>query len=281
MHVRQTILSPPIVGSKPRSSELIPNTTPPSQVSTFQGCCSASNLCRTWWPSCVVSTQVVLRPSPKSRSCMPNSESSMTPLHQLPCWPLGKIQSDLCGPLPTATDGSKHLQVLIDAASQYTASVPLKTKGQAAQTLIDVLKRWQLVTGRPAVRVHTENARELMSVPVQVFHRSNGTVHTSTTPRSSHQIAVAERAIRDIVDDTRTALLHGHLPPKRFQYAAMDATIKRNSIPSTTTDRVPHEDMYGTNPELDTSTLSARGAMSPTPLSTSPSLPLAPFSDGT
>lgn len=77
-----------------------------------------------------------------------------------------KAVVDLCGSLPTSIDGIKHLQVIFDVTFNYTVAVTLNTRSEALQTLMDVLTRRKLLTGRPKLRFHTDNSLDLTSAPV-------------------------------------------------------------------------------------------------------------------
>lgn len=64
--------------------------------------------------------------------------------------PLARIHMDIKGPLPTSIDGRKYMLVLVDEASSYVWTFPLKAKSEAAPTIKVWLLQEERQSGRSA-----------------------------------------------------------------------------------------------------------------------------------
>jgi transposase InsO family protein len=159
---------------------------------------------------------------------------------------LSRVSTDLCGPLPLSSQGARHLQVVIDNKSNYTAGLLLARKDQAPILLSNLLRSWATTTGRPVKSVLSDNAKELTCKTLQDFYDAQGITPLTTAPYSSSQNGQAERAIRTIQNATRSALSFSKLPARYWDYAALDAITKGNVQPSPATKNTPYNIFHNT-----------------------------------
>ena len=94
-------------------------------------------------------TTFTLAPSPFPSSCLPciqsNSKAQPHPaIHSRAPQVLDKVQCDLVGPLPLSLKGHRYWLTLVDDHSRYGWSLPLHTKDQAKQRIIE----WQSMAER-------------------------------------------------------------------------------------------------------------------------------------
>jgi transposase InsO family protein len=101
-------------------------------------------------------------------------------------------------------------------------------------------------TGLPVKSVICDNAKELTSQTLQNFYEQNGITGLTTAPYSSSQNGHAERALGTIQNAVRAALSHPEMPPRYWDYAALDAITKGNTQPSPLTNDVPYNTFHKT-----------------------------------
>jgi hypothetical protein len=159
---------------------------------------------------------------------------------------LSHVSTDICGPLPLSSQGARHLQVVIDKTSNYTAGLLLARKDQAPLLLSNLLRSWAITTGRPIKSVLSENAKELTCKYLQDFYSAQVITPLTTAPYSSSQNGQAERAIRTIQNSIRSAISFSKLPARYWGYAALDAITKSNMQPSPTTNVTPYNIFHNT-----------------------------------
>jgi hypothetical protein len=162
--------------------------------------------------------------------------------------PLDVISTDTAGPLPRSHDNARYFQVLHHRTTRYLLAIPLPSKSAATVAIQHAIARLQLNTGRTVRRYHADNARKQHAEPLRMFLLRQGSEMTSTTPHTSHQNPYAERAIRTIFNEARSAIAQSKLDNSFWTYAAADAIRKQNALP-TTEDGVtssPHEPLFGT-----------------------------------
>jgi transposase InsO family protein len=204
----------------------------------------------------LIKANPTLRPSIQSplksaiETCIPCLEGKQTraPFRSTdrPSEVLSRVSTDLCGPLPLSSQGARHLQVVIDKTSNYTAGLLLARKDQAPLLLSNLLRSWAITTGRPIKSVLSDNAKELTCKYLQDFYSAQGITPLTTAPYSSSQNGQAERAIRTIQNSIRSALSFSKLPARYWDYAALDAIKKSNVQPSPTTNDTPYNIFHNT-----------------------------------
>ncbi|CAI7920955.1 unnamed protein product, partial [Closterium sp. NIES-54] len=139
----------------------------------------------------------------------------------------------------------RYFLLVVDDYSRYTTVLPLRSKGEVPQVLIDWIRsaRRQLSesfgSDLPVLRLHSDKGGEFSSDLLRAFCRSEGIRQTFTLPASPQQNGIAERRIGMVMDVARTSMIHAAAPhflwPFAVQYAAHQINLQpRVSMPKTT-----------------------------------------------
>ena len=147
--------------------------------------------------------------------------------------PLDRVSFDLWGPSRVQlVCGKIYLMIIVDAGTSYKYGAYLADK--ADSTTIEAFEVFRAMaettTGRKIRRLRTDRAYK--SVAWREYCQSHGITHEFTAPYSSAQNGLAERAIRTIMDDTRTLLRDSDLGHSYWAEAAAYSIDTRNLIPS-------------------------------------------------
>ena len=133
------------------------------------------------------------------------------------CWHV-----DLCGPyslveegkrfrLPSVHGDSYNLTV-VDEYSRHAMVTNLKTKSQAADAIIWLIKKKQNALGRKLVRLHGDGGGEFLNSKLEAFLKENGTELTTTPPNTPAYNNIAERMWRTLREYASCLLVHADAP---------------------------------------------------------------------
>jgi hypothetical protein len=117
-------------------------------------------------------------------------------------------------------NGESTGAVLRDRATDWLDTFPLQTK-----TAADAGMAIREFAGpRCAIQLfYSDNSGELISAA-----RDIGIIHDTSTPERPETNSRAERAVRIVMDGTRSALVHAGMPPSMWPYAAKHYCFSRN-----------------------------------------------------
>ena len=165
--------------------------------------------------------------------------------------PLERLHTDICGPMPvTSMGGSNYFLGIIDDHTGFSFTFPLRTKGEAAATLIDTITMLERQTGYPVKRVRSDNGGEFTGTALSSFYRSKGIVAETTNPYTPQQNGKAERLNRTLWDKARPMLAAAGLSKTLWADAITTANYLRNRSPISGRDATPFELFYGTKPDV-------------------------------
>ncbi|KAF5391957.1 hypothetical protein D9757_003238 [Collybiopsis confluens] len=166
--------------------------------------------------------------------------------------PLELVAFDLWGPSRIPTDaGNIYMMAIVDSGSGTHAAEFLPNKGDTAT--IAAFDRYRVTaeaeSGKRIRTVLTDNA--FVSKAWEDYFTSHDIHHVTTTPYSSAQNGLAERAIRQITEDMRANLRDSGLGPSYWAHAADHSTYTRNYIPSRRhPNRIPREILTGKRQDI-------------------------------
>ncbi|CAI7829194.1 unnamed protein product, partial [Closterium sp. NIES-54] len=152
---------------------------------------------------------------------------------------------DVWGPARVRSQGhERYFLLVVDDYSRYTTVLPLRSKGDVTEVLIDWIRaaRLQLTesfgSDFPVLRLHSDRGGEFSSACLGAFCRAWGIRQTFTLPASPQQNGIAERRIGMVMDVARTSMMHAAAPhflwPFAVQYAAHQLNLQpRVSVPET------------------------------------------------
>ncbi|CAI7903710.1 unnamed protein product, partial [Closterium sp. NIES-54] len=184
-------------------------------------------------PTCV--------PCVEGRQCAAPHSSEFPPTEA----PLQTLHMDVWGPARVRGQGHEHYFLLVvDDYSRYTTVLPLRSKGDVTEVLIDWIRaahlhlRESFGSDFPVLRLHSDRGGEFSSAHLGAFCRAQGIRQTFTLPASPEQNGIAERRIGMVMDVARTSMIHAAAPhflwPFAVQYTAHQLNLQpRVSLPET------------------------------------------------
>jgi transposase InsO family protein len=136
------------------------------------------------------------------------------------------------GPLPgSLVPQAAYLKLLRDRATTLLAGLPVAARTSVPAAIQTTLSSWQNTRNAITKRLHSDNAKELVSAALRNFLRKQGTTATTTSPHSSPQNGESERAIRTVLTHARTNLHAAGLPATIWPFAVHDTIVKLNATP--------------------------------------------------
>ncbi|CAI7888294.1 unnamed protein product [Closterium sp. NIES-54] len=138
----------------------------------------------------------------------------------------------------------RYFLLVVDDYSRYTTVLPLHSKGEVTEVLIDWIRAARLQLRErfgsefPVLRLHSDRGGEFSSDLLGAFCHAEGIRQTFTLPASPQQNGIAERRIGMVMDVARTSMIHAAAPhflwPFAVQYAAHQINLQpRVSLPET------------------------------------------------
>jgi transposase InsO family protein len=168
--------------------------------------------------------------------------------------PLELIHTDLKGPMPASNGGARYLMVIMDDCTRYVWEQPLRTKGEAAQSLLWYIAQANNLFSHLRYRVQTvrsDNGGEYLSTALRNELADLGITAQYTTPHTPQQNGAAERMMRTLVEAGRTMLHASGLSSSFWAEAVHTAVYIRNRSVTTALDGMtPYEAWFGKKPAV-------------------------------
>ncbi|KAJ9553680.1 hypothetical protein OSB04_017725 [Centaurea solstitialis] len=121
--------------------------------------------------------------------------------------PLQLIHMDLCGPMRVQSiNGKKYVLVMVDDYSRYTWVKFLRSKDEAPEIIISVLKEVQVNLQSHVQKIRSDHGTEFKNKVLGGYLESVGIKHTFAAVRTPQQNGVVERRNRTLVEAARTML---------------------------------------------------------------------------
>ncbi|CAI7913192.1 unnamed protein product [Closterium sp. NIES-54] len=166
-------------------------------------------------PTCVPCVKGRQRAAPHS-SEFPPTEAPLQTLHM-----------DVWGPARVRGQGhERYFLLVVDDYSRYTTVLPLRSKGDVTEVLIDWIcgARLQLIesfgSDFPVLRLHSDRGGEFSSARLGAFCSAQGIRKTFTLPASPQQNGM-------VMDAARTSMIHAAAPHFLWPFAVGDASAFR------------------------------------------------------
>ena len=161
----------------------------------------------------------------------PNSKPNRVPVSN----PGGRIHMDIWGPSPVeGLERYRYLLVIVDEGTNVFRVTPLRAKSNAAASVRDYVTEMEKQYSNFEVKIaRSDNAREiLLSNEMQEWLRERGIRIETSPPYTSSSNGKAERAIRTIMDGTRSILEMSGMPKFLWPEIAQAVAYLRNRSPS-------------------------------------------------
>ncbi|KAJ9549049.1 hypothetical protein OSB04_021592 [Centaurea solstitialis] len=157
--------------------------------------------------------------------------------------PLQLIHMDLCGPMRVQSiNGKKYVLVMVDDYSRYTWVKFLRSKDEAPEIIISVLKEVQVNLQSQVQKIRSDHGTEFKNKVLGGYLESVGIKHTFAVVRTPQQNGVVERRNRTLVEAARTMLAYSKLPMFLWAEAVDTACYTQNrSIVNNRFGKTPYE----------------------------------------
>ncbi|KAI3782315.1 hypothetical protein L2E82_12357 [Cichorium intybus] len=143
--------------------------------------------------------------------------------------PLSFLCIDLCGPSAIESIGKKkYILVIVDDYSRFTWVMFLRNKSNAAEEIINFIKKMELMLNKKVRTVHSDNGSELKNQTLDGFLKTKGINHNFSAPYTPQQNGVVERRNRSLCEAARTMLNFANLPMYFWAEAISTACFTQN-----------------------------------------------------
>lgn len=144
---------------------------------------------------------------------------------------LDLLHSDVCGPMPIASDGgSRYFMTILDDYSRKIDVFCLKSKDEVVKNIKEYLDRIENQKGQKVKRFRSDNGLEYCNKALRELFANRGIKHERTCVETPQMNGVAERANRTLLDMTRSMLLSAKLPQTFWAEAVATAAYVRNRM---------------------------------------------------
>ena len=164
---------------------------------------------------------------------------------------LGRIFTDVCGPLHPNYNGYRYFVTWVDDKSRKVYINGLKAKSEVADCLKRFVARAEVETGQRVQALRSDGGGEYIGGETQQFLRDKGIKHEMTTPDTPQHNGVAERMNRTLLDKVRTMLIDAQLP-EQYWYDAIRYAVHIHNVTPTRAlvDMTPEEAWSGNKPDI-------------------------------
>ena len=112
---------------------------------------------------------------------------------------------NLCGPMRVQSINRKrYVLVVVDDYSRFTWVKFLRSKDEAPEIIIKLIKQLQVSLNKTVRFVRTDNGTEFVNQQLTQFYENIGITHQRSVPRMPQQNGVVERRNRTLVEAART-----------------------------------------------------------------------------
>jgi hypothetical protein len=159
---------------------------------------------------------------------------------------LGRLHSDMGGPIDPSYDGFIYWIIFIDEASRYCKVYFLKRKSEAVQAVLEICRQLQKSSGCGISIFRSDGGGEYQSLKVQEFFKAEGIQHEISPPYTPQLNGMAERLNRTLMEIVRCLLICAGLAHSFWRHAMEYAVYIYNHTPHSGIEfRTPSEVFYG------------------------------------
>lgn len=144
---------------------------------------------------------------------------------------LGRVHSDIGGPLELSSDGFRYWITFLDETSRFAVVEYLRHKSDAVTKCMEVLKRFTSFKSYGVAIFRSDGGGEYQSVALQDFFKQNGIQHEVTPPYTPQMNGMAERLNRTLVETVRCLIVSSGLNNSFWKFAMDYAVYIYNRTP--------------------------------------------------
>ncbi|GFX93371.1 retrovirus-related Pol polyprotein from transposon TNT 1-94 [Trichonephila clavipes] len=163
--------------------------------------------------------------------------------------PLELLHMDLCGPMPTESQGgNKYFLSIIDDYSRKVTVFPIRNKSDVFHTFIRFQKRAERFLSKKVIAVRTDGGLEFCNKDMDNFLTELGIKHEVTNSYTPEMNGVAERFNLTALDGIKTLLKSSEVPHKFWGEALLCFAYTWNRICHKDSNKTPFEKYSGRKP---------------------------------
>ncbi|GFX18209.1 retrovirus-related Pol polyprotein from transposon TNT 1-94 [Trichonephila clavipes] len=165
--------------------------------------------------------------------------------------PLELLHMDLCGPMPTESQGgNKYFLSIIDDYSKKGTVFPIRNKSDVFHTFIRFQKRAERFLSKKVIAIRTDGGLEFCNKDIDNFLTELGIKHEVTNSYTPEMNGVAERFNLTTLDGIKTLLKSSEVPHKFWGEALLCFTYAWNRICHKESNKTPFEKYSGRKPSV-------------------------------
>ncbi|GFT83621.1 retrovirus-related Pol polyprotein from transposon TNT 1-94 [Trichonephila clavipes] len=165
--------------------------------------------------------------------------------------PLELLHMDLCGPMPTESQGgNKYFLSIIDDYSRKVTVFPIRNKSDGFHTFIRFQKRAERFLSKKVIAVRTDGGLEFCNKDMDNFLTEQGIKHEVTNSYTPEMNGLAERFNLTSLDGIKTLLNSSEVPHKFWGEALLCFTYAWNRICHKDGNKTPFEKYSGRKPSV-------------------------------
>ncbi|GFT99631.1 retrovirus-related Pol polyprotein from transposon TNT 1-94 [Trichonephila clavipes] len=165
--------------------------------------------------------------------------------------PLELLHMDLCGPMPTESQGgNKYFLSIIDYYSRKVTVFPIRNKSDVFHTFIRFQKRAERFLSKKVIAVRTDGGLEFCNKDMDNFLTELGIKHEVTNSYTPEMNGVAERFNLTALDGIKTLLKSSEVPHKFWGEALLCFTYAWNRICHKDSNKTHFEKYSGRKPSI-------------------------------
>ncbi|GFW33607.1 copia protein [Trichonephila clavipes] len=167
--------------------------------------------------------------------------------------PLELLHMDLCGPMPTESQGgNKYFLSIMDDYSRKVTVFPIRNKSDVFHTFIRFQKRAERFLSRKVIAVRTDGGLEFCNKDMDNFLTELGIKHEVTNSYMPEVNGVTERFNLTALDGIKTLLKSSEVPHKFWGEALLCFTYAWNLICHKDSNKTPFEKYSDENKLVET-----------------------------
>ncbi|GFU25053.1 retrovirus-related Pol polyprotein from transposon TNT 1-94 [Trichonephila clavipes] len=162
--------------------------------------------------------------------------------------PLELLHMDLCGPMPTESQGgNKYFLSKIDDYSRKVTVFPIRNKSDVFHTFIRFQKRAERFLSKKVIAIRTDGGLEFCNKDMDNFLTELGIKHEVTNSYTPEMNGVAERFNLTALDGIKTLLKSSEVPHKFWGEALLCFTYVWNRICHKDSNKTPSKNIQVEN----------------------------------
>lgn len=161
------------------------------------------------------------------------------------------IHSDIVGPVtPASWNNKKYILTLIDGYTHFAEIRLLEHKNEAAEAVIQYIKRVERQKNLKVHKLRTDNGREYINGKLLTWTQEEGIVIETSAPHTPQHQGTAERFNRTLLNRIRALMLDSTVAEELWTEAAYAATYLINRTATRGREKTPAELWHGQQPNL-------------------------------